>query len=325
MLRAQFRDPLQPRGQPLVRQLAQHRRLALAIAREAGQDRLALGRRHRAALRHHHRVGDRLGQILEQRDHRIGGLHPRIGRALRAIVAFDIGRIGDAQHRIMRAAEAMLGKAARIRGDDRQPAIIRQVEQRRLGPLFHRIVAPREFDIQPIAEQARQPIGIGQRARGLVLGEQPRERPLATGGERDQPAAELGKGVESDMRRQVNRPIEVRPADQFAQIVIAVRVLRVERQPVDHRRDAVRHVGPCHAQHRADYRLHALAERRIGKGHSRIQPIAVGQRRGRKAQLGRALGDRLGLDRPVEHGVGRKDAEGHEPGMRHRPILGRPA
>jgi hypothetical protein len=99
-------------------ELAQHRRLAVAVAGEAGQDRLALGRGEGAALGDDHRVGDALGQIGEQRLHLAGGLHPRAsGELLRAIVAGDIGRAGDAQHRVVRLVEALVGEAARVGRD----------------------------------------------------------------------------------------------------------------------------------------------------------------------------------------------------------------
>ena len=51
----------EPRLQTLARIFLQRARLAFEVAREAGQDRLAIGRRIGAALRHHHGVLHRFG------------------------------------------------------------------------------------------------------------------------------------------------------------------------------------------------------------------------------------------------------------------------
>ena len=49
----------------------------------------------------------------------------------------------------------------------------------------------------------------------------------------------------------LDRPVEMRGRDERAEIVVAALVLRVERQPVDQRRRAVRRVGPRDAEQRA--------------------------------------------------------------------------
>ena len=61
---------------------------AVAVARQAGQDRLAIGRHHRAALRNDQRIVDRFGQIGEQLLHHLGGFQPGIGARADAILAF---------------------------------------------------------------------------------------------------------------------------------------------------------------------------------------------------------------------------------------------
>ncbi len=53
--------------------------LVLVVA-EARQDRLALGRGDSAALSDHYRIGERLGQVGEQRFHIGGGLEPGFAR-----------------------------------------------------------------------------------------------------------------------------------------------------------------------------------------------------------------------------------------------------
>ena len=79
--------------------------LLVLILPEARQDRPPFRRRHRAALRDHRGVGERFGQVGEQRLHRGAVLEPGVGRRRRSIDAFDIGRAGNAEHRIVRGVE----------------------------------------------------------------------------------------------------------------------------------------------------------------------------------------------------------------------------
>jgi hypothetical protein len=170
-LAREFSDADESRLQPARRLVAEHRRLAVAVAREAGKDRLAAGRRHRAALRHHQRVRDRLRQVGEQVLHDLGRLHPRFRAGARPVLAVDIGRAGDAQHRVVRLSERRVGEAAGIGRDQRQVAGIGEVDQRRLRRGLDRVAAPGQLHVEPVAEQRLQPVGIGRRARGLILGE----------------------------------------------------------------------------------------------------------------------------------------------------------
>ena len=55
-----------------------------------------------------------------------------------------------------------------------------------------------------------------------------------------------------------------------------------------------------------------LAKQASLNGIAAVKAVAVGQRDRRKAELRRALGDRLGLHRPFEHGEGGKDAKRDE-------------
>ncbi len=70
----------------------------------------------------------------------------------------------------------------------------------------------------------------------LLGAEQPRQRAVARAGQRDQAVGAARERVERDVRVVLDRPAEMRRRDQRAEIVVAGRVLRIERQPVDHRR-----------------------------------------------------------------------------------------
>ena len=320
----QLGDPVEPGVQTGGRVAAEHRRLALAVTRETGEDGLAPRGHHGTALGHDQSVLDRLGQVGEQLLHHLGGLQPRLGTAFGTVVHFDIGRIGDAQHGVMCIAEAAIGKATGVGRDQGQVAIIGQVDQLLLGRHLDRVVATCEFDVQPVAEDRRKPTGIGFRPVRLAFRKQAGDTALATSGQRDQALAELLQRVETDMRGEFDRAIQMRRRHQGAQIVIAGHVLRIERDPVDHRADRVGHVGTRDAQHGADDRLYACLLGRIGKGHRGIKAVAIGQARGGKGVRLGLRRNRLGIDRAVEHREGGKDAKRHISGM-HCPSLPGPA
>jgi hypothetical protein len=65
--------------------VARRPRLAFLVARQAGQDRLALGRNAGGALRHDQRVRQRLGHVGKQFLHRLDRLDPPLLRRARTI------------------------------------------------------------------------------------------------------------------------------------------------------------------------------------------------------------------------------------------------
>jgi hypothetical protein len=158
-------------------------------------------------------------------------------------------------------------------------------------------------------------VEIGAGAVGLGFREQPGETALAARGQRDQPVGMAFERGEIDMRGHLDRAIEMRHRNERAQIVIALRVLGVERDPVERGGDAVGHVGTAEAEHHADDGLDAVLLGGVRIGHRGVEAVAVGQRGGGKAERARLLGDRLGIDRAVEHGVAGKDAERDVTGM----------
>ena len=136
-------------------------------------------------------------------------------------------------------------------------------------------------------------------------------RPFPARGQRDQPLGGAAERVERHVRLLVHRAVEVRLRHQFAQIVVAGLVLGQQHQPVDRpRRPQIG--GPGDRQQCADDRLHALVLGGVGEGHGRVEAVAVGDGDGGKAELLRLLGDRLRLDRPLEHAEAGKDSQGYE-------------
>ena len=296
--------------------LRHHPRLALLVAGEAGEDRLALGRRKGAALGDDQRVGERLGQVGEQFLHHRDRLDPGLGRGARTLGRVDVRRVGDAQHRVVRGVEVAFGEIGRVGRHQRQVARIGEVDQRLFRRFLDRVVAPGDLDVEPVAEQRPQPIGIGAGRVMPRLGQEPRQRTLARTGQRDQAVGMAFEVCQQHVRITFERTIQVRAADEMAEVVPAGLVLRIERQPVD--RAAIL---TGYRQRRADNRLHARVAATAGEGDRAVEAVAVGDGDRREAALLGQLGDRFRIDRPFEHGIARKHAKRHERSVRHAPTL----
>src|SRR3546814_17292677 len=101
------------------------------------------------------------------------------------------------------------------------------------------------------------------------------------------------------MRVLLDGTAEVRRRDERAQIVIALLVLRIERQPVDQRR-AVRQPlpGPRDAEQGADERLYPSRLARLAESHDTVGPVATGHRDRGKDTAHPPLGGPLRPERP---------------------------
>ena len=298
----------EPGFQSLARIFFQRARLALEVAREAGQDRLAVGRRIGTALRHDERVLDRFGQVVEGLFHHVVGLDVTFGVRLGALLRIDMRRAGNAQHRIMRLVHVRLREIGRISGDQRKVARIGEVDQRCLGTFLDRVPAPRKFDVEPFGEQRLQPVERGFGMALLAFRQKPRDRALACPGECDQPVGISGEIVHPDMRIIFERAFEMRLRNEVAKIVVTRLVLRIEREVIDLLALAVAR----DTEQRTDDRLHAFRLAGIGEHDGAVKPVAVGDRdRGKTALLGQ-LSHRLRIDRALEHRIGGKDTKGDE-------------
>ena len=109
-----------------------------------------------------------------------------------------------------------------------------------------------------------------------------------------------------------DRPAKMGPADQMAQVVPAGLVLGDQAKPIDHRILARRHAIARDGQEGADQRLDASILAGPGEGHGTIKPVAIGNRDGRESPVLSQFRGCLGIDRPVEHGKARKDAQRDE-------------
>ncbi len=276
-----------------------------------------------AARPHDERVGERFGKILEQFFHDLGRLDPPFLAGPRTIGAIDVGGTGDAQHGIVRIVERAFGKAGRVGGDERKIAGVGQIDQRFFGSFFLRIVAAGDFDVEALGEEFLKPVEIGF-CRGLLLAcKQSHQRALTGGGQADQAIGVAHKVCQHDMRIEFQRAIQMRAADEMAEIVVSSGILRIKRQPVNRRGRGAETGGgpfpfwPGDGKHRADDRLHAHILARLGIGDTAVKAVAVGDGCGGKSTFGRRLGDGLRIDRAIQHRVGREDAERDEGGVGH--------
>ena len=311
-LRTHLAVEFEPRGQPCPRIIGQRADFRLKIAREARQDWFALGRGEGAALRDYQRVGGRFRKIGEQFLH-----HPRrfdegLRAGARAFGGVDMRGIGDAQHRVMRGVHMRFGVIGRVGGDQRQVARIGEFDQRKFGGFFHRVTAPGEFDIQPAGEQPHQPISHFCRLRIAPFRQQPRQRALARAGERDQPVRMAIQIGQRHMRFAFQRAFQMRAADEVAQVLPASFILREQRQIIDDLAILARH-----AQQRAGDGLHAFALARGSKRGGAVQPVAVADGDGGEAAFLGQFGDGFGINRPLQHGIAGKHAQGDKGSKSH--------
>ena len=217
----------------------------------------------------------------------------------------------------MRVVEIGLGEAGRVGADQRQVARIGEVDQLGLGAGLHLVVAAGDLDIEPVGEQRLELRDIGLGGLVLPLGIEPGECTLGTCGQAEQAVGMPGERREGDVRIFLDRPVEVRLRDEVAEIFIAGLVLRVERQPVDRHVEAFGQIRALHRKQCADDRLDAGLLGGVRKAHRGIEAVAIRDGDGGEAVALGVLGDRLGVDRPFEHGVAGKNPKRDETGMRH--------
>ncbi len=174
------------------------------------------------------------------------------------------------------------------------------------------MTAPRQFDIKAVWEQRGEALRHLMRALFLAIGQQPRDRALAGSGESDQPVGMAFKISKGNMRFQLQRTIEMRPADEVAQIVPAILILRIQRQIVDRLT-----LTAQHAEKASDDWLHPFTQRRPGKHGGAVETIAVAHGDGRKSAFLGEFCDGLRIDSAFEHRIAGHNAQRYEGSMWH--------
>ncbi len=166
----------------------------------------------------------------------------------------------------MRGMHMRFAETGGIGGYQRQVAIIGELNQPLLRRIFHRVAGARQFDIEAAGEQGgelfRKRLGL----RVLPFREQPRHRAFGRAGQCDQPLAMPVQIRQPDMGIEFQRPVEMRPARQMAQVLPAILVLRVKRQVIDMRALALTHDAEQHPHDR----LHAGGGAGAGEGNRAV-------------------------------------------------------
>ncbi len=91
-----------------------------------------------------------------------------IRRELIAVGFGDQASAGDAKQRIMGFIVVGGGKIRLVGRDQRQPLVIGKIDQAAFGAPLLLDAVTLQFDIEPVPEQARQPVATGCRQRRLI-------------------------------------------------------------------------------------------------------------------------------------------------------------
>ncbi len=183
------------------------------VGGEARQDRLAHRWAERAAPRDLDGRGQRLRQIGEQHRHLGARLEAVICRQLAAVGFGDQAAFGDRQQRVMGLVVVGGGEIGLVGRDQRQPALIGQVNQRALDQAFGSHAVALQFDIEPVAEQAHQLVAARRRERALIAGKCLPERPQRAARQRNEMFGLALQPVELEMRDLLGRSLQEGPVN----------------------------------------------------------------------------------------------------------------
>ena len=134
---------------------------------EARQDRLATLGPRRAAHRDLDRVGERLGQVREQRHHLRFGLEIVLGTGAAAVVLDDVAAVGDAQQNVVCLVVTPLREIAFVRRNNRNAPRVSEFEKIGLDVGFLRQAVALHLDVEPITENLLE--GFDALERKIVL------------------------------------------------------------------------------------------------------------------------------------------------------------
>ena len=301
-------------------------RLALGAALElrvARQDRLARRRHVGAALGDHQRVVAGLGNVGEQGAHLGGRLEIVLGRQAAPVGIVDMRALLDAEQHVVRLVHRLLREVHVVGRDQRQVALVGELDERPLDPALRVLAVALQFEVQPAVEQALQPVEHVRRRRRLAGRQKPTDGAARAPGQRDQPR---GRAFQLGHRQSSHRSqfeLEMGTAHQPHQVDVAFLALDQQGQPVDRRqlapsRDAALLLAP-QAEIATDDRLHAALGGILGKFQRAEEVVAVGDG-DRRHRL--ALGERddlVDLVRPLGERVGGTNLEMDEISDGHGP------
>ena len=210
-----------------------------------------------------------------------------IRRELLAIGLGDQPAAGDAEQRVMGLVVVGGGKIRLVGRDQRQALGIGEIDQAGLGAALLLDAVTLQFDIEPVAEQACQPVAARRRQRGLIGSDRQRNRPLRPAGQRDQIFGVALQPFELDVRGLVDRRFQERPRVQPHQAAITALARRQQHDP---RRGGGQRIARVRIliaeidrELAADDRLDAVAGHLVGELQRPEHVVGVGQRQRRLA------------------------------------------
>ncbi len=213
------------------------------------------------------------------------------------------------------------GEIRLVGRDQRQPLGIGQIDQSRLDASFGVDAMTLQLDIEPVAEQLRQPLAALRGEIGMVERQRLRDRPVRTTGQRDHALGLALEPIKLDVRRLIDRRFQKRPRIELHQAEIAGFARRQQHDPRRRRRQRGAGIGidvaEIDREFAADDRLDAITRELFGKLQRAEHIVGVGQRQRRLViRLGK-LGQLLDLDRAFQQRIGRMDMQVNETGRRH--------
>jgi len=191
------------------------------------------------------------------------------------------------QQRVVRFV-VVTGREIRLVGrNQRQPLCIGKIDQARLGAPFLVGAVALQFDVETVAEQARETIAARGCQRRLIGAQRQRDRSVGPAGQRDQVFGIVGEPVELDVRRLVDRGFQERPRVQPHQAAITALARRQQDDPCGTRRQHAAHgwvdVAEIHRELAAHDRLDAVPRHLVGEFQRPEHVVGVGQRQRRLA------------------------------------------
>ena len=213
------------------------------------------------------------------------------------------------------------GKIRLVGRDQRQSLAIGEIDQTGFGAAFLLDAVALQLDVEPVAEQACQPVAAQRRKRCLIGMDRQRDRPLRPSGQGDQVLGVAFQPFELDVRGLMNRGLQERPRVQPHQAAIAAFARRQQHDPGRSRGERIARVRVLVAEidreFAADDGLDAVAGDLVGKFQRPEHVVGIGQRQRRLAVRLGEFRQLLDLDRPLQQRIGRVDVEMDKSGMGH--------
>ena len=249
-----------------------------------------------------------------------------IGRELLAVGLGDQLSAGDAQQRVVGFVIVVAREIRLVGRNQRQALGIGKVDQPGFGAALLVDAVALQFDVEAVAEQAREAIATCGRERRLIRTQRQRDRSVRTAGQRDQILGIVVQPVELDMRRLVDRRFQERPRVQPHQAAIAAFARRQQHDSRRRRGQRVTRVriliAEIDGEFAADDRLDAVARHLVGEFQRPEHVVGIGQRQ-RRLAVGLCQFAELGdLDRAFQQRIGRMNVEMNESGTGHGRLTG---